>query len=65
MATNGKGSGRRPNQVGKDVFESNWDAIFGKKSKPAEPVTSAIDTGADKEHTTTAEQGNGHVCHTC
>lgn len=29
----GKGSNLRPAQIAKDVFSSNWDAIFGKKKE--------------------------------
>jgi len=32
-ATHG-GKGSRPRKVDKEKFESNWDAIFGKKSYP-------------------------------
>jgi hypothetical protein len=32
----GKGSGARPFEVPKEQFRDNWDAIFGKKAKPAE-----------------------------
>lgn len=32
----GKGSTPRPFEVPKDQFRDNWDAIFGKKDKPAE-----------------------------
>lgn len=35
----GKGSGRRPSNVPQEVFDNNWDKIFGKKRKP-----SGIDT---------------------
>ena len=27
----GKGSGRRPSEVSKEVVDANWDRIFGKK----------------------------------
>lgn len=30
---NGKGSKPRPLGVSREVFDSNWDAIFGKKPK--------------------------------
>jgi hypothetical protein len=33
-----KGSKPRPREVDSETFESNWDAIFGKKPKePEEP----------------------------
>lgn len=28
----GKGSNRRPSEVSKEVVDSNWDRIFGKKN---------------------------------
>jgi hypothetical protein len=28
----GKGSGRRPSEVSKEVVDANWDRIFGKKN---------------------------------
>jgi hypothetical protein len=34
MSDGGKGDKRRPLVVPKEVFESNWDLIFGKKKKP-------------------------------
>lgn len=36
MSDGGKGSGARPLSISKDQFASNWDAIFGKKTKPVE-----------------------------
>lgn len=32
---NGKGSNRRPQSVPSDVFQSNWEAIFGKGKEDA------------------------------
>ena len=32
---NGKGSKRRPQSVPSDVFQSNWEAIFGKGKEDA------------------------------
>ena len=32
MSQNGKGSKRRPQQVSRDIFEKNWERIFGKKN---------------------------------
>ena len=46
----GKGSAARPLGVARDVFERNFDAIFGKKSK--DPV---------KECNTYRIQGCAHV----
>jgi hypothetical protein len=40
MSHGGKGDKRRPLVVPKEVFENNWDSIFGKKSKP-EPEKTA------------------------
>jgi hypothetical protein len=31
---NGKGDKRRPMSVQYDLFENNWDRIFGKKEEP-------------------------------
>lgn len=28
----GKGSGRRPSEVSREVVDANWDRIFGKKN---------------------------------
>jgi hypothetical protein len=36
----GKGSKPRPFSVKSDVFENNWDAIFGKKSQSNQQDTS-------------------------
>ena len=36
--SNGKGSKPRPYSVPLEQFDNNWDAIFGKKKKPEEPV---------------------------
>lgn len=37
MSAGGKGSNPRPFSVPKDVFESNWDRIFGgSKTEPAQ-----------------------------
>ena len=33
MSDGGKGSSPRPFSVDRSTFESNWDAIFGKKSQ--------------------------------
>ena len=33
---NGKGSKRRPQSVPSDVFQSNWEAIFGKDKDDAD-----------------------------
>ena len=38
MSHGGKGDKRRPLVVPKEVFENNWDAIFGKKKKPEKEV---------------------------
>jgi hypothetical protein len=32
MSQNGKGSTRRPPTVKPEVFEANWEAVFGKKA---------------------------------
>ena len=40
-ATHG-GKGSRPRKVDKEKFESNWDAIFGKKKLPTEKVDSGF-----------------------
>ncbi|CAB4124601.1 hypothetical protein UFOVP181_159 [uncultured Caudovirales phage] len=40
MSHGGKGDRRRPLVVPKEVFENNWDSIFGKKKKP-EPESQA------------------------
>ena len=34
----GKGSGRRPLNVGDDVFAANWERVFGKGSRPTVPA---------------------------
>lgn len=34
MSDGGKGSAPRPYSVDQKTFDSNWDAIFGKKKKP-------------------------------
>lgn len=34
MSDGGKGSSPRPFSVDKKTFDSNWDAIFGKKKEP-------------------------------
>ena len=41
----GKGSGRRPMAVDKDIYESNWDKIFNKKdyNKKEEEVIEDLD----------------------
>lgn len=52
----GKGSGKRPLSVPKEVFDNNFDAIFGKKESKAVKETS--NTGCDKYSTCE----NGHVC---
>jgi hypothetical protein len=31
MSSNGKGSTRRPPSVPPEVFEENWERVFGKK----------------------------------
>lgn len=36
---NGKGSKRRPQSVPSDVFQSNWEAIFGKGKDDADKRT--------------------------
>ena len=36
MSDGGKGSGARPFSVDSETFANNWDAIFGKKKKPAD-----------------------------
>lgn len=33
---NGKGSKRRPQSVPSDVFQSNWETIFGKGKEDAD-----------------------------
>lgn len=38
----GKGSAKRPSQVSKDQVNANWDAIFGKKDKPARGMTTCV-----------------------
>jgi hypothetical protein len=37
MSDGGKGSKARPFSVPKEKFDTNWEAIFGKK-KPEQPV---------------------------
>lgn len=41
MSHGGKGDKRRPLVVPKEVFENNWDAIFGKKEKKQESKKTA------------------------
>ena len=41
MSHGGKGDKRRPLVVPKEVFEKNWDAIFGKKEKKQESKKTA------------------------
>lgn len=42
----GKGSFKRPREVSKEQFESNWDKIFGKKKEQEKPFcTSCGNTG--------------------
>lgn len=38
----GKGSGRRPLQIPKEQFESNWDKIFGKKDADKKTPTELL-----------------------
>ena len=37
MSDGGKGSAPRPYSVDQKTFDSNWDAIFGKKKPAYEP----------------------------
>jgi hypothetical protein len=53
QGTNGKGSKRRPMQVGREQFEANWEAIFGKKETAPGPTSvkghePACESDADK-----------------
>lgn len=41
----GKGSWKRPREVSKETYESNWDKIFGKKEKQQEENPVAAPSG--------------------
>lgn len=42
MSTGGKGSRPRPYSVDQKTFDSNWDAIFGKKKKTEEEIINEV-----------------------
>jgi hypothetical protein len=46
----GKGSGRRPSEVSKEVVDANWDRIFGKKNTEAgNQIEEKLDKSASEE----------------
>jgi hypothetical protein len=49
-ATHG-GKGSRPRKVDKEKYESNWDAIFGKKDLPSavDDCAEVTEESAEKE----------------
>lgn len=49
MSDGGKGSAKRPSQITKEQFASNWDQIFGKsKQKQPQPLVESYPTEIEK-----------------
>lgn len=45
-STGGKGSALRPSSIDQETYASNWERIFGKKSRPVTESTEQSDSGA-------------------
>jgi hypothetical protein len=46
----GKGSGRRPMNIGRKTFDDNWDTIFSKKKKVSVTDISVDDISIEVEY---------------
>lgn len=55
MSDGGKGSGRRPAAVSKEVVDNNWDNIFGKKHDKRQQEESIPQCGCGR-----SKDPNGH-----